>query len=492
MAMKTSHIIEAIKNRNVKEVKALLDSGDREINVADELLRTPLHWAVGGKFEECVTRLERLKNIDVHDVSRHTTPFSLRDSYMGSESMINILNILLDHGAEIDCKDKDGMSPLHVALILNLTDGVEVLINRGADLNIQSKAGDTPLHCAAKNFNLDTVNMLLKNGANLMLRNNNGETVLHVAVRTCDRSIVRSLLLHGADVDAQDNSGKTPLHVILQRNISNESDVVEDLLDWGASPIIKDEDRKTPMDLNTPPSYGWMKHFIKLQCVDLQFPYNKIEVPYGLQILLSGYKQLCTEELAKLKTAAFGNQFVLDVFTKYNDPTFLSNSTMRKAIYSICFERKFPLYTMVLRAMFRHAEKRVPLLNIAQGVLIDLIDAHVPNEISRKIISHLSNEDINNMIEPAYNVYLQLKRIYQKELQHAKKSAVEEYIGNGANPCKAAWEVNEFSPTHSSEAWPSDSAMKSRSSDSRAVHTLDYIVVLGLIVRLGYEELSSD
>lgn len=53
--------------------------------------------------------------------------------------------------------------------------------------------------------------------------------------------------------------------------------------------------------------------------------------------------------------------------------------------------------------------------------------------------------------QAAYNVYLQQKRIYRKELLRAKKLAVEQYISNASNSCKAAWKVisNEFSPTHS-------------------------------------------
>lgn len=55
--------------------------------------------------------------------------------------------------------------------------------------------------------------------------------------------------------------------------------------------------------------------------------------------------------------------------------------------------------------------------------------------------------------QAAYNVYLQQKRVYQKELIKAKKLAVEQYIDNASNSCKAAWKVisNEYSPTHSSE-----------------------------------------
>ncbi|KAG8324793.1 hypothetical protein J6590_083490 [Homalodisca vitripennis] len=59
----------------------------------------------------------------------------------------------------------------------------------------------------------------------------------------------------------------------------------------------------------------------------------------------------------------------------------------------------------------------------------------------------------SNTTPPTTTISSHQKIIYHKELEQAKRLAVEEYIGNSTNPCKAAWKVisNEYSPTHSSE-----------------------------------------
>lgn len=57
----------------------------------------------------------------------------------------------------------------------------------------------------------------------------------------------------------------------------------------------------------------------------------------------------------------------------------------------------------------------------------------------------------SNQTQAAYNMYIHKKRIYRSKLTEAKKCAVEQYISNAPNKCKAAWEVirEENSPTHS-------------------------------------------
>ncbi|KAG8255238.1 hypothetical protein J6590_053272 [Homalodisca vitripennis] len=416
MAIKSSSLIEAVKNCSIQELQCLLDKEKEDINVGDEFKRTPLHFAVLGSFEQGVTLLlERGAQVNACDAIQQT-PFHW-SCLVKSQNMINAL---LDKGAEINRSDIDGNSPISMAVNINFKEGVELLLAKGADVNTQDMEGDTPLHCATKQGNLPMVEMLLNNGANLKLKNNNGETALHVAAWTCKRTLIRLLLLYGAEVNAQDHNGSTLLHLILERLPFSESGVVEDLLDWGASLTITNKAGKTPLTLASDPSdrfKDWSKyvlsffraltidtkvtfhvhilirHFIKLQCVNLRLAYKSSYMTIYSQ---GGYKTLCDKELAKLKTTRFGNQSVLNVFSTYEDPTFLSNVEMREAIYSSEFETEFPLYNMLMRAMFRHAEKRVHLFNAAQGVLIHVMKA--PYEISRKIFCYLSNEDLVNIV----------------------------------------------------------------------------------------------
>ena len=67
---------------------------------------------------------------------------------------INNIKKLLDDGYGPNAKDENGRTPLHVAIlhdIVNLIEVVEVLLDYGADVNAQDNDGNTALHyCAMK------------------------------------------------------------------------------------------------------------------------------------------------------------------------------------------------------------------------------------------------------------------------------------------------------------------------------------------------------
>ena len=64
-----------------------------------------------------------------------------------SNGNINQIELLLNEGFNINCKDKYGSTPLHCAVIFNKKEIVKLLIKRGANPNIQNDTeGYTPLH----------------------------------------------------------------------------------------------------------------------------------------------------------------------------------------------------------------------------------------------------------------------------------------------------------------------------------------------------------
>ncbi len=80
---------------------------------------------------------------------------------------VEILNLLLDHGASIDLKDKAGLTALYYAAAshLHLTECVHLLLQRGASPNIISPGGETPLHMAANRGYTDIAKLLVSHGA---------------------------------------------------------------------------------------------------------------------------------------------------------------------------------------------------------------------------------------------------------------------------------------------------------------------------------------
>ena len=95
--------------------------------------------------------------------------------------------ILIEHGVDLNPKDKDGQTPLHYAAFYgNLRIAQSLLIN-GADLNITDNYGNQPLWTAVfndKGFGkrIDIIRLFVENGAAVNHKNNVGKSPLDFAV----------------------------------------------------------------------------------------------------------------------------------------------------------------------------------------------------------------------------------------------------------------------------------------------------------------------
>ncbi|MGI9337729.1 MAG: ankyrin repeat domain-containing protein [Gammaproteobacteria bacterium] len=123
------------------------------------------------------------------------------------------LRSLIDEGADIDAKNDDGLTPLHVAAGQGQTEIVLALVNAGAAIEAKMNGGSTPLHVAVIHFETETALALVKAGADIDAKDEYGETALHSAARESQAETALALIKAGADIEAKDNEGVTPLHV---------------------------------------------------------------------------------------------------------------------------------------------------------------------------------------------------------------------------------------------------------------------------------------
>ena len=110
---------------------------------------------------------------------------------------------------------------------------VEVLLEKGANVNAVDSEGWTPLHFAAQNGHASVVEVLLEKGANVNAVNSKGCTPLHSAVWGGHESVVKVLIQAGANVNAVDKYGRTPL------DYAKSQDVVKVLLNEGGGSFLK-------------------------------------------------------------------------------------------------------------------------------------------------------------------------------------------------------------------------------------------------------------
>jgi len=87
---------------------------------------------------------------------------------------------------------------------------VKALIDAGADVEARAKNGSTPLHFAAWR-NAETVKALIDAGADPRQRTTEfGVTPLHAAAARGTAEMVKALIDAGADIKARDKKGRTP------------------------------------------------------------------------------------------------------------------------------------------------------------------------------------------------------------------------------------------------------------------------------------------
>lgn len=118
---------------------------------------------------------------------------------------------LLDRGAAIDAKDREGKTALAKASQANKLPMMRLLLERGADANARAVDGSTPLLFAAEEDRGPAVALLLERGADPNLSGRKGLRPLDAAAYNGSTESVEALLEYGADPNALDDEGKSAI-----------------------------------------------------------------------------------------------------------------------------------------------------------------------------------------------------------------------------------------------------------------------------------------
>ncbi|BFZ06186.1 hypothetical protein BsWGS_09225 [Bradybaena similaris] len=163
---------------------------------------------------------------------------------------VECLKVLIEHGAQLDVRDKWGQTPLMYSVIIQFPEVTKVLLDANADLvTCQDRYGKAPLHCAVEAENEELVQLLLQYGADINIRCHDGMTPLMMCC-TADTGgnktgLMRLLLEAGAMIDLKDFRGKrTALHVAAS---SGNTQAVEMLIAAGADTNEIDKTLRTPL-----------------------------------------------------------------------------------------------------------------------------------------------------------------------------------------------------------------------------------------------------
>ena len=245
-----SPIIKSIKLNNIDAVRLLIESGADVNKTSSVLFHPPIIYAIEQENIEIMKLLidaganlyfERLDNKNILEYAVYNflksnnhnfdviktlieANLNINQKFFNSKSTLLIkmaeydnqdyLSYLIDKGALLNEKNKDGNSALMIASLYNHIKNIRLLLKNGAMINEQNNGGDTALHLALNEYNNNSiqeklVKILIDKGFNINIQNNEGISPLMLALKNNLISCAMLLYEAGAKVDLKDKNGKT-------------------------------------------------------------------------------------------------------------------------------------------------------------------------------------------------------------------------------------------------------------------------------------------
>jgi len=262
------------QRRNMKEIFYLLLEKGAHVDSIDGNGNTSLIYAVRrGDAEMVKALLEHGANLDfIGDGAGMVNQSALMEAALRRDK--NIMQILLDSGADVNLQSKGGWTALKwtvrecpsdkekkifngIPTWLHNSSHLEIarfLIKHGADVNAADSYGNTALVLAVAWCTSEMVQFLVGHGSNVNVTGSKGLTPLIIATRNGKKEIFHVLLENGADVDAVDGYGGTAL---IYAAVRGDTEMVRTLLAKGADVNIKSKDDTVDYFFGVDFSYMW-------------------------------------------------------------------------------------------------------------------------------------------------------------------------------------------------------------------------------------------
>lgn len=172
-----------------------------------------------------IRKYPELVNVQYPDEYVRDSPLAIAVDYDG----INIIRLLLDHGAMVGTRDDYGFTPLHSA---RSSQAVDLLLAHGATMEATNRYGETVLLTALRGKTIDRGSSeypekrkplavyLIQRGANVRVHDSSGDTPMHYAAAMGRSDVVQMLIARGAELNGTNSAGKTPISIAEEKGHS--------------------------------------------------------------------------------------------------------------------------------------------------------------------------------------------------------------------------------------------------------------------------------
>lgn len=372
------------------------------------------------------------------------TPLHIACHSYAKHKNLELIESLLKNEANVQLVDDFRRTPIFFTQHLEV---VDLLLDYGADINHQDMYGLTILHVAVKDKRNDRVDELLKRGMKPEIRSDNGRSAYHFAASGRNLEALKLMLkLHPIDLSNHvDSDGNTPLHLVkFNAKMSctencNVSEILFTLMAYGADFKVKNLDGETPRyDSWTSHKclfYRKMFYLMNDQLCEnaedeeeLMTDYQLCEVTKDEEVLMGCKKEL--EEMKTIALSTYPKVFLYDLmfFDIEKMTKFASNENLLK-LFKECeenFQNRFPHYGLILNYKLMRGASRKKLVEEVNEKLELILADCLPQHCSKKIFEYFNDCELREFRDQEWNSILTKKKglwaKYQKEFEKFKNS----------------------------------------------------------------------
>lgn len=334
---------ESIRYGNVENARILLEAGAK-VNAKDNLGKTPILLIIPQRNRDAIYSLLLEYNGDV----------SIKDMYGDSVLHTATMNgaseetftQLLAAGADINERNKDGVTPLALAIDKGKTAIITYFVDKGADIHAEDTMGRTPLTRALEVDAEMTKKILTPQ--NIFTRDSYGNTVYHIAIMCAEPVVVLKdekkdipvaddlmatleyIYSLNTEINTRNRNGDSPLSVAVQRNVQRAG---EFLLSKGADIFSPNNNNYSPLRIvleSTSNRYDW---FLNSQVIQQKDGSGNTPLHYAADWKLPPAIEVLTEKGADPNPQNANGETPLFNGIKVNDTTVIATLINKGARY---------------------------------------------------------------------------------------------------------------------------------------------------------------
>lgn len=311
---------------------------------------------------------------------------------------VTIMKMLLDSGADTECENLNGMTPLLDACKEGRFKEVEILLKYDAYLRAKSYSRTSTLHFAVDANSLDIVQLLLEKGLDVDTRNERDETpLMHAVTNNNDNLEMIGLLIdRGADIDAtSDNFGVFYLAVS-----SFSYTVIEYLLESGADwsinfsfifldPLIHKKVRKFIIAYIALTEDNFIEH-LKIYR-DSHYEETRKAAKYFRKAKI---------EIENLKSTLISHESTITYFDIlyrdfYSVVKIFKNEEIRRTLSSQNYREQFPYYSLLFDCRLKKIEVLEKYIDKIMDFFLNYGNVQLPIIVVDQILQYLGPINFN-------------------------------------------------------------------------------------------------